>query len=220
MFQGKDFERTTLTSLEIGVRNEEPLFVCKDGSKAAGAFTDSVNVTVKVIDVNDPPQFEKDKVDVYRKEEEAPGKELFVPKVTDVDSDVTKIRWVSSHGQQLRPLTSGPHELTPVPLLLLLSYVLLKDPANWVAIDEKTGKVTSAKRMDRESPFVDSANVYQVVIGAIDNGRRRIGPTVTRRDARSAFCRSQATLGPQAPAPSRSTWATSTTTCPSWPTAA
>ncbi|XP_029011132.1 cadherin-like protein 26 [Betta splendens] len=141
IIKGKDFERTTLTNVEIGVENEEALFVCKDGSPAEGSFKDSINVTVKVIDVNDPPQFEKEKVDIYRKEEEAPGKDLFVPNVKDVDSDVTKIR-----------------------------YVLLKDPADWVAVDKKTGKVTSTKRMDRESPFVDGNNVYQIIVGAIDNG--------------------------------------------------
>uniref|UniRef100_A0A3Q1IQN5 Cadherin domain-containing protein n=1 Tax=Anabas testudineus TaxID=64144 RepID=A0A3Q1IQN5_ANATE len=141
VIKGKDFERTTLTNLEIGVMNEEPLFVCNENSPVTSTFTDSVKVTMKVIDVNDPPQFEKDKVDIYRKEEEAPGKELFTPKIHDVDSDVTKIR-----------------------------YVLLKDPANWVTLDKRTGKVTSTVKMDRESPFVDANDIYQVVIGAIDDG--------------------------------------------------
>lgn len=96
-FQSKDYERTTFTNLQIGVENHEPLFVCNNESPAMATVPDSVNVTVKVIDVNDPPQFEKDKVDIYRKEEEPPGKELFTPKVHDVDSDMSKMRLVSSH---------------------------------------------------------------------------------------------------------------------------
>ncbi|KAK2851634.1 hypothetical protein Q5P01_007910 [Channa striata] len=139
VIKGKDFDRTTLTSLQIGVENEEPLFVC-NGKPGAKTFSDSINSTIKVIDVNDPPQFDKDTVDIYRKEEESPGKELYTPKVHDVDSDVSKIK-----------------------------YVLLKDPAGWVTIDDRTGKVLTAKKMDRESAFVDSNNIYHVVIGAIDN---------------------------------------------------
>lgn len=94
-FQSKDYERTTVTNLQIGVKNKEALHTCADNSLTKGTFSDSVNVTVKVIDVNDPPQFEKDNVDIYRKEEESPGTELFTPKVQDVDSDITKIRLVS-----------------------------------------------------------------------------------------------------------------------------
>lgn len=52
----------------------------------------TVNVTVKVIDVNDPPEFDKKVVNVYVKEEEVTGMLLYTPKVTDVDSDVGKIR--------------------------------------------------------------------------------------------------------------------------------
>lgn len=100
VFQGKDFERTTLTTLQIGVENEEPIFVCKNKA-TNGAGTpppaNSVNITMKVIDVNDPPEFEKDVVDVYQKEEEEPGKVLFTPKVHDVDSDISRIRLVSKY---------------------------------------------------------------------------------------------------------------------------
>lgn len=97
-FQGKDFEKTTFNTLQIGVKNEEPLFVCEGKSTdGAGASADSVNITIKVIDANDPPQFDKETFDVYQKEEEEPGKVLFSPKVYDVDSDVSAIRLVSTY---------------------------------------------------------------------------------------------------------------------------
>ncbi|XP_071780668.1 cadherin-like protein 26 [Centroberyx gerrardi] len=143
VIKGKDFERTTFTSLQIGVENEEPLYVCKAKSVAAAPppAPDSVNISIKVIDVNDPPEFDKKVADVYQKEEEEPGKVLYVPKVTDVDSDVAGIR-----------------------------YELVEDPAGWVTIDKKTGQITSAKKMDRESPFVNDKNIYRVLVTAIDDG--------------------------------------------------
>ncbi|CAK6957486.1 cadherin-like protein 26 [Scomber scombrus] len=144
LIKGKDFERTTLTTLQIGVENEEPLFVCKgktpDG-KGTPPPANSVNITMKVIDVNDPPEFATTTVDVYQREEEDPGKVMFTPKVKDVDSDIEKIR-----------------------------YVLLEDPADWVTIDEKTGQIVSSKTMDRESPFVDKDSNYKIIIAAIDDG--------------------------------------------------
>lgn len=97
VFQGKDFERTTLTTLQIGVENEEPLFVCKGktpGGKGTPPPPNSVNITMKVIDVNDPPEFDKTTEDVYQREEKEPGQVLFTPTVKDVDSDVNKIRLV------------------------------------------------------------------------------------------------------------------------------
>lgn len=141
VIKGKDFERTTFTNLQIGVENEEKLFICPGKTPATPPPPNTVNITIKVIDVNDPPHFDKDTADVYQKEEESPGKVLFVPTVHDVDSDVDKIR-----------------------------FELIDDPADWVTLDPKTGKVTSTKKMDRESPFVNENNIYKVLVAAIDNG--------------------------------------------------
>lgn len=99
-FQGKDFEKTTITNLQIKVENEEPLVICKDKLMESGGKLpplDLVNITMKVIDMNDPPEFEKNPANVYQKEEDEPGKVLFTPVVKDVDSEVSSIRLVSTY---------------------------------------------------------------------------------------------------------------------------
>ncbi|KAK9514899.1 hypothetical protein VZT92_025581 [Zoarces viviparus] len=138
VIKGKDFEKTTHTDLVVRVENEEALFVC---GTATPPTPNTVKIKMKVIDINDPPHYENNLYKVYKVEEEEPGKVLLTPKVTDADSDVTRIR-----------------------------HVLLNDPAGWVKIDEKTGKVTTIKKMDRESPFVDGDSAYKILIGAIDDG--------------------------------------------------
>ncbi|KAG7521306.1 cadherin 26 [Solea senegalensis] len=138
-----DFERTSLLELQIGVKNEETLFVCKDKSTGTNKLPppDSVTVKIEVIDINDPPQFKKEISHVYQREEESPGKLLFTPEVHDDDSDVNNIR-----------------------------YVLLHDPAKWMGIDAKTGQIKTIEIMDRESPFVEDS-IYNITIGAIDDGK-------------------------------------------------
>ncbi|KAM6982493.1 cadherin-like protein 26 [Tautogolabrus adspersus] len=150
----KDYEKTTTANLKVGVKNAEPLTICKgyrDGGKGEEPTADSVSVTIKVIDVNDPPVFDKDPVDVFQKEEEQPGKVLHTPKVHDAEGD-------------------------------LIRFDLLEDLADWVTIDEKTGTVTSTKKMDRESPFVDNTtNIYKILIAATDNGKPQGTGTCTVR---------------------------------------
>ncbi|MEQ2221047.1 hypothetical protein ILYODFUR_011717, partial [Ilyodon furcidens] len=139
----KNFEIHTLVNLRIGVENVEPISVCKDGKLIKDSKKvppqDSVNITVKMIDTNDAPVFEKYTDDVYHMEESEPGQVLYNPNVHDIDS--SKFR-----------------------------FKLIEDPANWVTVDEKTGKITTIKEMDRESPFVDENNIYRIVIAAIDDG--------------------------------------------------
>lgn len=93
--QGKNFEKTEITELEISVQNEEKLFQCVDGKPLIGSHPkpNTAKVAVKVIDVNDPPEFKKNLEKVYRSENGAPGDVLFVPEIKDEDSDITKIRF-------------------------------------------------------------------------------------------------------------------------------
>ncbi|XP_061908259.1 cadherin-like protein 26 isoform X1 [Entelurus aequoreus] len=140
VIKGKDFERTTMTTLQIRVENEEALYVCGDAATTSKGFWDTVNITMKVTDVNDPPDFEQYTVKVYEKEEQEPGRLLYTPKVLDVDSDISNIRFTK-----------------------------IEDAADWVTIDKKTGQVTTTKKMDRESPFVHD-NIYKILLAAIDDG--------------------------------------------------
>uniref|UniRef100_A0A3P9JD50 Cadherin domain-containing protein n=1 Tax=Oryzias latipes TaxID=8090 RepID=A0A3P9JD50_ORYLA len=86
----KNYENTTMVELEIGVENIEPFTKCVNGKliKQDGKLyrPDSINVTITMIDGNDPPVFQPPKADVYEKEESEPGRVLFTPKVYDPDS--------------------------------------------------------------------------------------------------------------------------------------
>ncbi|XP_053338504.1 cadherin-like protein 26 [Clarias gariepinus] len=145
VIKGKDYERTTLAELEVRVENEEPLFVCINGRpftpvpKALKNYS-TAKIAVKVIDVNDPPVFRNKIQKIYRIEGEEPGDVLYTPTVTDEDSDPANIR-----------------------------YELVHDPAQWMSIDPKTGKITLVKKLDHESPYLQNST-YTVTMRAIDDG--------------------------------------------------
>ncbi|XP_055078977.1 cadherin-like protein 26 [Periophthalmus magnuspinnatus] len=139
--KGKDYVTTTVIQIQIEVVNEESYFHCKYKPDPAPK-PNSINISLTVVDMNDPPVFENPITNIHQKEEDPPGKVLYTPKVTDDDSDLSKIR-----------------------------FVLLDEPAGWMKIDPKTGQVSTAKKLDRESPFVDRNNVYTVIVGAIDDGK-------------------------------------------------
>uniref|UniRef100_A0A3P9L9K2 Cadherin-like protein 26 n=1 Tax=Oryzias latipes TaxID=8090 RepID=A0A3P9L9K2_ORYLA len=86
----KNYENTTTVELKIGVENIEPFTKCVNGKliKQDGKLyrPDSINVTITMIDDNDPPMFKPPKADVFEKEESEPGRVLFTPKVYDPDS--------------------------------------------------------------------------------------------------------------------------------------
>uniref|UniRef100_A0A3Q2Q9B7 Cadherin domain-containing protein n=1 Tax=Fundulus heteroclitus TaxID=8078 RepID=A0A3Q2Q9B7_FUNHE len=86
----KNFDITSLVKLQIGVKNPETMSLCKDGKLITDSSQlpppDSVNITVRMNDTNDPPEFEKYTDSVQQKEESEPGQSLYTPKVHDVDS--------------------------------------------------------------------------------------------------------------------------------------
>lgn len=43
------------------------------------------------------------------------------------------------------------------------------DPAGWVTVDPKTGEVTTATSLNRESPYVKDG-IYNVTVLVVDNG--------------------------------------------------
>lgn len=110
------------------MENEEELFICrskKGGSTQPAPQLDTINITLTVIDVNDPPEFEKNVTDVYQREEEEPGQVMFKPKINDVDSDVNKIRWVALHGGLFKsPPPLSPSLTLTMPVTMLYNQVL------------------------------------------------------------------------------------------------
>lgn len=91
-----DYENKKSVSLQIGVENEEPLFVCKGKTVPKDGTQQSAIITLSLIDVNDPPYFKNTVRDVRLNEEEKPGKVLFKPEVNDTDSEPANIRLVST----------------------------------------------------------------------------------------------------------------------------
>ncbi|XP_035995433.1 cadherin-like protein 26 [Fundulus heteroclitus] len=88
--KAKNFDITSLVKLQIGVKNPETMSFCKDGKLITDSSQlpppDSVKITVRMNDTNDPPEFEKYTDTVHQKEESEPGKSLYTPIVHDVDS--------------------------------------------------------------------------------------------------------------------------------------
>lgn len=52
------------------------------------------------------------------------------------------------------------------------SFIKGEDKENWVTVDPKTGQISVAKVMDRESPFVKDST-YSVTVYVADNGKKQ-----------------------------------------------
>uniref|UniRef100_A0A4W4DS53 Cadherin domain-containing protein n=1 Tax=Electrophorus electricus TaxID=8005 RepID=A0A4W4DS53_ELEEL len=96
-------------------------------------------ITIGVIDVNDPPEFVPRVKEVMIMENSATGTYLYTLKAIDPDKTFAS------------------------------NYAKGQDVDNWVNIDSKTGKVTTAKVLDRESPLLKNST-YTVLTYAVDNG--------------------------------------------------
>ncbi|KAG8447157.1 hypothetical protein GDO86_014569 [Hymenochirus boettgeri] len=152
-----DYERNQKNELSIVVANQEPLFSCKIMERPPAGlwvvnmeknikpkkFRAPKSLTVKVKDVNDPPEFVTEKIGFSIVEHSLkPGTPVGTIQAKDMDI------------------------ITPN----IIKYKILNDPANWVSIDENTGIVTCTGEMDRESQFVSNSK-YNVTILAVDDGR-------------------------------------------------
>ncbi|XP_028309000.1 cadherin-like protein 26 isoform X2 [Gouania willdenowi] len=137
----KNYDESTLENLMIGVENVEPLFMCNDG---------------KPVDTKSLPQ--PDSVSIKVKMIDAND-----PPVFEKEKAPVFRKEEEEPGKVL--FTPVVHDVDSKKF----RYVMVHDPAKWVAIDSETGIITSIERLDRESPFVES-NSYTIIIAAIDDG--------------------------------------------------
>ncbi|XP_036386736.1 cadherin-like protein 26 [Megalops cyprinoides] len=157
-----DFEESAARHLSISVDNEEPYFSCQVKRKTStglwevaytrekGGMPATLNITIEVEDVDEPPEFNPTVKKIYVKENVEVGYPLTTFDAMDKDR--------SSSGD--------------------LIYIKGDDPGGWVKVDLKTAKITTAKILDRESVLVVN-NTYNVIIYAVDKGSRLLTGTGT-----------------------------------------
>ncbi|XP_049436322.1 cadherin-13-like isoform X4 [Epinephelus fuscoguttatus] len=158
-----NYEDSSLRTLTISVENEIPYHTCKVVSRSSSLWkvetiggetvTETTRlstrqVTVTVEDVNEAPIFKP------------PNKMVSVAENGDV-------------GQYLWTFTAKDPDTTNT-----VVYRKGDDPAGWITVDTKTGKITTTKIIDRESSFVKN-NIYTVTILAVDNGQPLMTGTAT-----------------------------------------
>ncbi|XP_076875039.1 cadherin-like protein 26 [Brachyhypopomus gauderio] len=150
-----DFERQTSRNLSVSVDNEVPYFSCEIKARTKQRLWDVKTVkegsgvsvpklypiTIGVVDVNDPPEFEPRVKEVMIMENLKSGTYLYTLQAIDPD----KIFASKFH------------------------FFKGDDVDNWVNIDSETGKITTAKVLDRESPLLKNST-YSVLTYAVDNG--------------------------------------------------
>ncbi|XP_031421849.1 cadherin-like protein 26 isoform X2 [Clupea harengus] len=157
-----DYEKLSMKNLSVSVENEEPLFCCEVKVRSATqlwevdrekcllvATPPQFAVTIEVENVNEPPIFKPAVKHVYKKESIAVGS--YLEKLTAHDPDDDNA---------------------------MLKYFKGEDPAGWVSVDPKTGEITTANNLDRESPYVKN-NVYTVIIYSVENGKAPLTGTGT-----------------------------------------
>nr|XP_029132409.1 B-cadherin-like [Labrus bergylta] len=156
-----DYEDSSEKKLNITVENEMPFYSCKVKTRKDNdlwvVMTDNKEksqppypVTVHVEDVNDAPV-------LHPSNEKVPLKEN------------------TEKGRHLITFTAEDHEKGAANKIVFKKEA---DPADWVTVDPKSGKVTSSRPVDRESSFVKN-NTYIVNIIAVDNGKPPMTGTAT-----------------------------------------
>ncbi|KAJ8360840.1 hypothetical protein SKAU_G00173650 [Synaphobranchus kaupii] len=162
-----DFEEGSERVLSISVENEEPYFSCQmkrktsgglwkvnsidaDPAKGAEPVLVSETFSVFVEDVNDPPEFTFTTREVVVDEDTAIGNPLETFTAVDPDG-------------------KSPNDF---------EYVIGDDPGGWVTVDPKTGAITTANTLDRESAYVVNGT-YIITLYAVDKGEPPMSATAT-----------------------------------------
>ncbi|XP_049436346.1 cadherin-2-like [Epinephelus fuscoguttatus] len=161
-----DYKDGPLRNLTISVENEISYQTCKVVSHSTTGLWQVVivsgetvtkkthlstrQVSIIVEDVNEAPYFD------------TPSKQITV--VENV-----KVGW------HLWTFTAKDPDVTSGNIIV---YRKSYDPAGWITVDIKTGKITTTKIIDRESSYVKN-NIYTVTIWAVDNGQPPMTGTAT-----------------------------------------
>ncbi|XP_053096442.1 cadherin-like protein 26 [Pangasianodon hypophthalmus] len=146
VIKAMDYEQQTSRNVSVSVENEELYFFCKMETPTPPGVWDGIGapklytVTITVEDVNEPPEFVPPVRSIMSLENTDIGTHLVT--LTAIDPDKT-------YGNSFH-------------------FVKGEDKDNWVNVDPKTGQVSVAKKMDRESPFVEK-NAYSVIVYAVNN---------------------------------------------------
>ncbi|MCI4387145.1 hypothetical protein PGIGA_G00070780 [Pangasianodon gigas] len=148
-----DYEETQKLKLTVQVENDEPFFSCSvrtmryDGKlwdvdySRNGSSSAMLSFPITVENVNEPPEFTDTIKFITVMENTPPGHSLWTFTVRDQDQNPPNTHWV----------------------------IKGKDIDNWVTIESRTGKVSTAKVLDRESLFVKNST-YTVILLAVDDG--------------------------------------------------
>ncbi|XP_054901946.1 cadherin-like protein 26 [Poeciliopsis prolifica] len=155
-----DYEDESLKNITVTVENEIPYFTCKvmdrntaglwkiktDPSLASGASMSrndgggTHQMTVVVEDVNEPPVIDELKPISLSKNVEVGH---YLGTIVSRDPDV--------QGTQIIRYSKG------------------EDPANLISVDPETGKITTARTFDRDSPYAKDG-IYVIIVNAVDGG--------------------------------------------------
>ncbi|XP_050953272.1 cadherin-like protein 26 [Labeo rohita] len=150
-----DYEEQTHHDLSISVQNEIPYFSCKSKKRVKKELDqipqtsdtdtsvryDTIDVTIYVEDVNDPPVFIP------------PVKHVVVTENIDVGTSLTTFTAKDTDRRHINTF----------------KFVKGEDIDGWITIDAQTGKVSTSKILDRESPFVINGT-YIATVHAVDDG--------------------------------------------------
>lgn len=146
-----DFEKASVRNLSVSVTNVAPYQTCMVKSRPATGVWDVVtakevpgvrHMMVTVEDVNDPPFFSPAVKNVTVDENMPVGWTLETFTALDLDR---------SYSNDFR-------------------YIKGEDPNDWVTVDSKSGKITTAKMLDREGSNVTNGH-YKVTLYAVDSGK-------------------------------------------------